>query len=199
MNEHDQPVRLDDCDRVFNEETCRAIRKIGYETARMFVPAFTIVLFFVVAGLQGVVSVLDPWSESLVGVVLSALFAVTLIAELRWLGVSVNREAIREMWAETKQDFTRLACEYAGDPKTIEAQVLEDTNEPIAYPELAFGFAPIECAVVGAPLGLLVVGIGAVEDTILFIGICLAFAGILFVTIKHSPVKVSTYPPEDPP
>jgi hypothetical protein len=135
-------------DYVFNDETCRALRQQGHDAVRVLVPVFTFLLFCFAAVLQGVLTILGPWMEVVVGMVLSLIFAVTVIAEFRWFGVSFYREAVREM----KRDLTREADVIAGDSEAIEAQVLEDASDPNARPELAFGLPPEDCVIISVVL-----------------------------------------------
>jgi hypothetical protein len=200
-SDSDQTPVQSEQDRVFNAETCRALRKEGYEAARVLVPTFTVVLFFFVAALQGVVSVLSPWRELLVGVALSVVFTVTLIAELRWFDVSLDRETIREAWTEMSRDLRREAREYAGDPEAIEARVLEDATDPNARPELAFGLPPEDCFIVFiVPVAgmVLAISVPSLPISVLILGLTITFSGVRIVHINTFG-KPNTYSPENPP
>ena len=184
-------------DDVFNDETCRALRQKGYDAVRVLVPVFTFLLFLFAAALQGNLTILGLWMEVMVGAALSLVFAVTFIAELRWFGVSFYRETFREM----KRDLIREVRAIAGDPEVIESRIGE-TSGPTARPELVFGLAPEECATVFLlPFMALFVAVSEFEGlaVILSIAACIASSGVLFALVNHSPAKVSTYPPEDPP
>lgn len=198
-SDSDQMSPASEQDHVFNDETCRALRRLGREWGRVGAVVGTFGL-----GLYGMTIVtlavsISPFLNFVLGVTLSTVVAVATVTVMRWVNLVPTPETIREAWTEMTRNLRQEVREYAGDPKAIETRVLEDTTDPTARPELAFGLAPEECAVIGAPLGLLVVGIGTVEATILFTGVCLALSGILFVAIRYSPAKVSTYPPEHPP
>lgn len=182
-------------DRVFNDETCRALRQHGADAVRVLVPVFTVLLFCFAAALQGVLSILDPLAEFMVGAVLSVIFAVTLIAELRWFGVSFYREALREM----KQDLMREARAIAGDPQAIESKI-EGTSNPSARPELVFGLPPAESLLVfGVSVGGLTLASSVTNLTasLLLFGGSIGLSGVLYMDAKHA--DMNTYPPEDPP
>jgi hypothetical protein len=194
-SERDQTA-LREQDRVFNDETCRALRKKGYDAAQVIVPLFTVLVFCFAAALQGVVSILGPWMELLVGLGLSLVFTVTLIAELRWFGVSFYRETLREM----KQDLMREARRFAGDSEAIESRALAENNEPDARPELAFGLSPEDCLLAfGMPVAGLFVASSMTNLTasVLLLGGSSILGAVLFVDAKRS--DMNTYPPENPP
>lgn len=182
-------------DDVFNDETCRALRQTGHEAVRVVVPLLTCLLFIFAAVLQGVLTILGPWMEIVVGAALSVAFAATLVAELRWFGISFYRETFREM----RQDLRREARRLAGDREAIESRALEN-NEPDARPELAFGLPPEECLLAfGMPVAGLVVATSTTNlaVSVLFLGGSSILGAMIVVDAKRS--DMNTYPPEDPP
>lgn len=191
------PQTVREQDYVFNDETCRALRQHGGDAVRLLVPTVTLLLFCFAAALQGVLSIFGPWVELVVGMALSLIFAVTLIAEFRWFGVSFYRETIREM----KRDFTREARSIAGDAEMVEHQVLAEDSEPKSRPELAFGLPPEDCIMISVVLmvGLLfAVSASEAMTIVLSLAGSIGLSGVLFAYFaKHE--LPNTYPPEDPP
>ena len=184
----DQAERADD---VFNDETCRALRQQGYVAIRVVVPVFTFLLFLLAAALQGVLTILGPWMEVMVGMVLSLVFAVTLIAELRWFGVSFYREAVREM----KQDLRREARRLAGDPEAIESRALAENNEPDARPKLAFGLPPEECIPIFAVPVIGLWAASSVPDPLLsglIFGASIVLSGTMIAFLKMCGTRLRT-------
>jgi hypothetical protein len=189
------PQTAGEQDYVFNDETCRALRQQGHVAVRVLVPVFTFLLFCFAAALQGVLTIFGPWMEFMVGMALSVIFAVTLIVELRWFGVSFYREALREM----KQDFIREARAIAGDSQAIESKI-EGASKPSARPELVFGLPPADSIIVcGVPVAGLTVASSVTNLTVslLLLAGSIVLSGVLYADAKRA--DMNTYPPENPP
>ena len=183
-------------DEVFNDETCRALRRNGRDVGRALAVfgTFAIILPLAYALPALAWSPLSNFALKLAG---STALAVATVAVMKRVNLMPTPETFRQM----ERSLTREAHALAGDPQAIESR-LEETSGPTARPELAFGLAPEECATVFLlPLMALFVAVSEFEGlaVILSIAACIAASGVLFALVNHSPAKVNTYPPEDPP
>lgn len=186
-------------DRVFNDETCRALRRDGREVGRLAAVIVTFAVGFVVTFAVDTLA-----SSTIIGFGLTAAMSfvtsAATVAVMRWVNLVPTREMLREAWDEMNRDLRQQAREYAGDPMAIESRVLEDATDPNARPELAFGLPPEDCIIVfGLPtMGvLLAFSVSEAMTTLLFLGGSIALGGVLFAVAKRS--DPNTYPPEDPP
>lgn len=181
-------------ERVFNDETCRALRRGGRKAGRVAAVVGTFLIAEIAVIVLNAVS-LPPLAD----ITLTAAGLVGGSAATVGVMKRVNLISTRETLRETKRDLTREARAIAGDPQAIEARV-EENSGPTARPELAVGLCPMGCFIAfGLPVMLLYVALGEVSGTttILCVAGCIGLSGVLFAFAKRE--QPDTYPPEEPP
>ena len=181
-------------DRVFNAETCRALRRVS--RSRMAVFAFVVVLGFSAIWAMGSLlptSALLGWLgvAYLVAVISAGLWALLPPREVR-------REVMRALVWHLARKFDRehaLPAEYR--PLSI-----DDDRDPesFAVPSLAFGRGPRDWAlVIGVPAAVAVrLAIMPEVPLGVALGGCIIFGGVLLRVTRGGFFR-STYHPEDPP
>jgi heme exporter protein D len=177
-------------DRIFNAETCRALRRGGRKVGRAIPVFVTYALGAVATFAVGAVSS-SPVASVGLTLAMTGVTGATCVAVMWWVNLLPARETLREM----KRDLRREARVIAGDSEAIEARK-EENSGTTARPELAFGLSPESCFIVfGLPVMVLYPAVTS-QSPILWVAGSLALSGVLFVVVKH---EETTYPPEDPP
>lgn len=177
-------------DRVFNDETCRAIRYQTRGVGRMLVVTG---IFFVGTFITLVADILTfrPLVDFALPVVGAVATSAVTVAAMRWFGIMPDHETVQELKSELYHDLLELSEELRNP---------ESRDDPPPRPELAFGLPPEECFMVFVPavLGLFFGSQMAdlLLSTLIFVG-GIALSGVMFVLTKRS--DMNTYPPEDPP
>jgi hypothetical protein len=190
------PQTAGDRARVFNAETCRALRRVSRTPQAVFI--MTLVLGAI--ALQAIGVLFSPSRLLLVWLVIT--YFVAVIVTGLWAAMP-SREVRREVKHALVWSIARIFGRDHKLPSEYQPEVDaedHDPNPPLR-PELALGLSPEGCfCVFGGPLALLygVLSEFGGVNPLLSIGGCIAFSGVLFVLIKHSPMA-NTYPPEDPP
>jgi hypothetical protein len=196
--DHDQPLDSRQ-DLVFNDETCRALRRDGRDVGRVLAVfgAFAIIfpLGYALPALAW-----SPLSNFALAVAGSTVTAVATVGVMWWVNLMPTRERVHDL----KHEIVRFSVQQYNLehrlPPESEYRPPEQSDEPSLRPALAFGLPPEDCCMVfAAPLLLLFGAVMMVEGTtaILSVGACLALSGVLFAFAKHE--QPHTYPPEDPP
>jgi hypothetical protein len=188
-SERDQTAPSDNA-RVFNDETCRAIRYQTRGLGRMLVVAG---IFFVGVFITLVAEILTlpPLVDVALPVVGAVATSAVCVVVMRRFDIMPNHAALQELKSELYHDLLELGEEIR-NPET--------KDDPPPRPELAFGLPPEDCFMVFVPAVLGLFLAPQVTDlllsTLILVG-GIALSGVLFVLAKRS--DMNTYPPEEPP
>jgi hypothetical protein len=196
--DHDQ---LSDAkqDFIFNDETCRALRRGGRDGGRVLAVFGTVALVFPLGHALPALA----WSP-LSNVVLRLVGATITAAATAAMMYRVNLVPTREELHDLKRELVHAGVQQHNLehrlPPESEYRPPEQGDDPPRRPELAFGLPPEDCCMVFVvPLMLLFGAVAMFEGTtaILSSGACIALSGGLFAFAKHH--QPHTYPPENPP
>lgn len=183
-----------DRDRVFNAETCRAIRRVSRTPQALFV-AVVVGVPIVLVAIEPLVSPSPPLPR-----LLGIAYVVAVFATGFW-AIMPTREVRREVkhalvWTLARlfrQDH-KLPAEY----QPVEDD--EDHDEPPAVPALALRRAPLDWAIViGLPV-MIAARVVTIQKVPLGVGLvgCIVLGAFLF-HLSRGGLMRPTYPPEDPP
>lgn len=190
LNDDTSSVRPDedDRDRVFNDETCRALRREGPLFGKCLAVFGTFAIVFPL-GYALPALAWSPLSQGVLRLAGSTLTTVAVVGVMWLVNAVPTREKIRETKHELSHDLLELGEEIR-HPKT--------SDDPPPRPELAFGLPPEDCFMVfGVPAVGVVLAFTVLEvvTTVLLLGGSIALGGVLFVLAKRS--DTNTYPPEE--
>lgn len=195
MNEREQrPIHQRD--RVFNAETCRALRRVSRTSEAVFL--VTLVLGAV--AIWAFEALFSP-SRLLLVWLLGAYWVAVIVTGLR--AAIPSREVRHELKCEAVWVVAQTVGLEQRLPPESEYRPSTDTDdhdpEPPARPALALGRSARDWFLsVTPPLMALYVGMneqGLSAGAILLLGVLAAVGPAMFWTTRES----NTYPPEDPP
>lgn len=187
-------------DRVFNAETCRALRRAGNECWRVGAVIGTFGVFLVGTVAVGAMA-WSPLAAMAVTGAIALLGGGAMVYVLRWVDLVPARKtvdaAIREV---PRVAIHTLDWEHKLPPDSeYRWPPVADDYDPPAVPALAAGRAPSDWAfIVVLPLLVVYVVTLAERDVphSVLLGGALALGVVVF---WHTRDATKTYPPEDPP
>lgn len=182
------PQTAGDHDRVFNDETCRAIR---YQT-RGFGRVLVVIGIFFVGGfitLAADILTFRPLVDFALPMGGAVATSAVTVAAMRRFDIIPNYETVQELKTELYRDL----LEFGKGLRNPESK-----NDPPARPELAFGLPPGECFAVFVPavwgLFFASVLVNVLFSILILVG-GVVLSGVAFAVAKRS--DPNTYPPEE--